>query len=99
MILIQTWATFSVDFLTLSTSILNLADMLLNSFTKSHNDLTDSFVNISTPLKIIGRCKYCNKPIYEDEFYIKDVYGYIFDKEDCLIEQYKKEGLITFHKE
>lgn len=51
------------------------------------------------PLKIIGRCTYCNKHIYEDEFYITDLYDYIFDKEDCLIEQYKKEGLIEFHKE
>ena len=51
------------------------------------------------PLKIIGHCKYCNNPIYEDEFHIEDLYEYIFDKEDCLIEQYKKEGLISFYKE
>ena len=51
------------------------------------------------PLKIIGRCKYCKAPIYETDFYISDEYDYIFEKEDCLIEQYKKEGLITFHKE
>lgn len=47
------------------------------------------------PLKIIGRCKYCKAPIYETDFYISDEYGYIFDKEDCLIEQYKKEGNVN----
>ena len=46
------------------------------------------------PLKVIGHCTYCNKPIYEDDFYIKDVYGYKFCCEDCLISQYNKEGLI-----
>ena len=51
------------------------------------------------PLKIVRHCKYCNKPIYEDDFYISDEYGYMFDKEDCLIEQYKKEGIIAFNNE
>ena len=46
------------------------------------------------PLKIIGRCKYCNKYIHEDDFYIKDVYDYNFCCEDCLINQYNREGLI-----